>query len=129
MWTMTEESDSDDERTVVTTSKKNRINSGGMGPEMPDLSEVAVQVDIPIYMEQMEAQLTIQRAIMTMTEQIEGRDSDDTSLPDFVDNVDGTYDESLCQESVVTVNSPTWMGEDETRKTIQYALVNGGGNE
>jgi len=126
---MTEESDSDDERTVVTTSKKNRIQSGGIGPSMPELSEVTVGVDIPIYMEQMTAQLTIQKAIMTMMEQVEGRDSDDKSLPDEVANVDGTYDESLCQSSLVRVNSPVWMDAEATRKTVQFALLNGGENE
>jgi len=67
---MTENTDSDDENTVVTTSKKNRIQSGGVGPDMPELTEVTVTVDIPIWMEAMEAQLTIQRAIMTMMEQV-----------------------------------------------------------
>jgi len=65
----------DDENTVHTTSKKNRIQSG-TGHDGVETRAMLLQVYAPVWMDQETVQKTVQKAIVEKTEEIEGRDDD-----------------------------------------------------
>lgn len=63
--------DENDETTVYTTSKKNRTNTDGMGPELPNMVGVQLQVMVPSYWSDGKITKVVQQAIVHQIEKEE----------------------------------------------------------
>lgn len=60
------------ERTVYTTSEKNRIMSGGKGPNKTEMMAVDLQIHVPSEWTQEKIETTIQQAIIDEIEKEKG---------------------------------------------------------
>jgi len=63
----------EDENTVYTTSQKNRVQSGGMGPDKTNMQQVTLQVAVPARWDEQKIMTTIQQAVVEEMEIEEGQ--------------------------------------------------------